>query len=223
MRRIDLLHTNAGIMKEVTKEAARFSPDAVLIVVSNPLDVMCHVALEASGFPRNRVIGMAGVLDSARFRSFVATELDVSVENTQAFVLGRHGNHMIPVPRYSTVSGIPITELLPPDRIEAIVERTRNGGAEIVEFLKTGSAYYAPASAAVEMAEAVIKNKKKILPCSVYLQKEYGINNVFVGVPVKLGSNGVEDIIEIQLTPEEQDLLEKSARSVLDLLQELGT
>ncbi|MBE9550925.1 MAG: malate dehydrogenase [Proteobacteria bacterium] len=222
MRRIDLLHTNAGIMKEVTKEAARFSPDAVLIVVSNPLDVMCHVALETSGFPRNRVIGMAGVLDSARFRSFVATELDVSVENTQAFVLGRHGNHMIPVPRYSTVSGIPITELLPPDRIEAIVERTRNGGAEIVEFLKTGSAYYAPASAAVEMAEAVIKNKKKILPCSVYLQKEYGINNVFVGVPVKLGSNGVEDIIEIQLTPEEQDLLEKSARSVLDLLQELG-
>jgi malate dehydrogenase len=221
MRRIDLLHTNAEIMKKVTREAVRFSPDATIIVVSNPLDVMCHVALEVSGFSRNRVIGMAGVLDSARFRSFIAMELNVSVENTQAFVLGRHGNHMVPIPRYSTVSGIPITELIPSDRIEALVERTRNGGAEIVKLLKLGSAYYAPASAAVEMAEAIIKDKKKILPCAVYLEGEYGIKDVFVGVPVKLGIDGVEDIIQIQLTPEEQGALEKSAQSVLDLLEEM--
>jgi malate dehydrogenase len=221
MRRIDLLHTNADIMKKVTQDAVHFSPDAVIIVVSNPLDAMCHVALEASGFPKNRVIGMAGVLDAARFRSFIAMELNVSVENTQAFVLGRHGEHMIPLPRYSTVSGIPITELMPPDRIDALVERTRNGGAEIVTFLKQGSAYYAPASAAVEMAEAILKDKKKILPCSVYLEGEYGINNVFTGVPVKLGIGGVEDIIQIRLTPEEQDALEKSAQSVLDLLAEM--
>jgi malate dehydrogenase len=208
-------------MKKVTQEAVHFSPGAVIIVVSNPLDAMCHVALVASGFPRNRVIGMAGVLDSARFRSFIAMELNVSVENTQAFVLGRHGDHMIPLPRYSTVSGIPITELMPPDRIDALVERTRNGGAEIVTFLKQGSAYYAPASAAVEMAEAILKDKKKILPCSVYLQGEYGIKNVFTGVPVKLGIGGVEDIIQVRLTPEEQDALAKSAQSVLDLLAEM--
>lgn len=222
MRRIDLLHTNAGIIKKVTEEAVRVSPEAVLIVVSNPLDAMCHVALEVSNFPRNRVIGMAGVLDSARFRSFIAMELNVSVENTQAFVMGRHGNHMIPIPRYSTVSGIPITELMPPDRIEAIVERTRNGGAEIVSLLKQGSAYYAPASAAVEMAEAIIKDKKKILPCSVYLKGEYGISDVFVGVPVKLGMGGAEDIIQIRLATEEQDALEKSAQSVRDLLKEMN-
>ncbi|MBU4128038.1 MAG: malate dehydrogenase, partial [Proteobacteria bacterium] len=187
MSRDDLLSTNASIMKSVTENIAAFSPDAVLIIVSNPLDAMCHVAYKASNFHRNRVIGMAGVLDSARFRAFISMELNVSVENTHAFVLGGHGDTMVPLPRYSTVAGIPITELLSKERIDALIERTRNGGAEIVGLLKTGSAYYAPASAAVEMAEAVLKDKKKILPCAAYLKGEYGINDLFIGVPVKLG------------------------------------
>jgi len=218
MSRDDLISTNAKIIKEVTIKVATLSPDAVLIIVSNPLDAMCHVALEASGFTKNKVIGMAGVLDSARFRSFIAKELDVSVENTHAFVLGGHGDTMVPLPRYSTVAGIPITELLAKDRIDALVKRTRNGGAEIVSLLKTGSAYYAPASAAVEMAKAILKDKKKILPCAVYLEGEYNINNLFIGVPVKLGSNGVEEIIQIKLTKEENADLQKSAKAVQELL-----
>jgi malate dehydrogenase len=221
MSRDDLLNINAGIMKTVTEEVAKLSPDAILIIVSNPLDAMCHVAYETSGFPKNRVIGMAGVLDSARFRSFIATELNVSVENTTAFVLGGHGDTMVPLPRYSTVAGIPITELLSKERIDALVERTANGGAEIVSLLKTGSAFYAPASAAVEMAESILKDKKKILPCAAFLKGEYGFNDLFIGVPVKLGTNGVEEIIEITLTAEEKAALEKSADAVRELKEAL--
>ena len=218
MSRDDLLSTNAKIMKSVTEQIVRLSPDAVLIIVSNPLDAMCHVAYKASKFPRNRVIGMAGVLDSARFRTFISMELNVSVENTHAFVLGGHGDTMVPLPRYSTVAGIPVTELLSKERIDALIERTRKGGAEIVGLLKTGSAYYAPASAAVEMAEAVLKDKKKILPCAAYLEGEYGINDLFIGVPVKLGSNGIEKIIEITLTDEENASLRQSADAVKELV-----
>ncbi len=217
MSRDDLLSTNAKIMKNVTQQVVEHSPDAVLIIVSNPLDAMCHVAYETSGFPKNRVIGMAGVLDSARFRTFIAMELDVSVENTTAFVLGGHGDTMVPLPRYSTVAGIPITELLPKERIDALVERTANGGAEIVGLLKTGSAFFAPASAAVEMAESILKDKKKILPCATCLEGEYGFNDLFIGVPVKLGANGVEEVIEITLTAEEKAALEKSADAVREL------
>jgi malate dehydrogenase len=217
MSRDDLISTNAGIVKTVARQVAALSPDAVLIIVSNPLDAMCHVAHEVSGFPKERVIGMAGVLDSARFRAFISMELNVSVENTHAFVLGGHGDTMVPLPRYSTVAGIPITELMPEERIEALVDRTRNGGAEIVSLLKTGSAYYAPASAAVEMAESIIKDKKKILPCAVYLQGEYGLNDLFIGVPVKLGAGGVEEIIEITLTAGEKSALQKSAAAVQEL------
>jgi len=223
MSRDDLISTNAGIVKAVTKEVASRSPEAILIVVSNPLDAMCHVALDASGFPRERVIGMAGVLDSARFRAFISMELNVSVENTHAFVLGGHGDTMVPLPRFSTVAGIPITELMARDRIDALVERTRNGGAEIVALLKTGSAYYAPASAAVEMAESILKDKKKILPCAAYLQGEYGQQDLFIGVPVKLGAKGVEDIIEITLTDEEKKALQKSADAVQELKDLLKT
>jgi malate dehydrogenase len=219
MSRDDLINTNAGIMKSVTQEVAKLSPDATLIIVSNPLDAMCHVALEASGFPKNRVIGMAGVLDSARFRAFISMELNVSVENTHAFVLGGHGDTMVPLPRYSTVAGIPITELMSKERIDALVERTATGGAEIVGLLKTGSAYYAPSSAAVEMAESILKDKKKILPCAAYLEGEYGINNLFIGVPVKLGANGIEEIIEIQLTDDEKAALSKSADAVQELVE----
>ncbi|MDJ0913691.1 MAG: malate dehydrogenase [Desulfobacterales bacterium] len=217
MSRDDLIATNAGIVKNVTEQVAKLSPNTVLIIVSNPLDAMCHVAYEASGFSKNRVIGMAGVLDSARFRAFIAMELNVSVENTHAFVLGGHGDTMVPLPRYSTVAGIPITELMPADRIDALVERTANGGAEIVSLLKTGSAYYAPASAAVEMAESILKDKKKVLPCATYLQGEYGLNDLFIGVPVKLGADGVEDVIEIKLSQSEQELLNKSAQAVEEL------
>jgi malate dehydrogenase len=217
MSRDDLISTNAGIMKSVTQEVAKLSPEAVLIIVSNPLDAMCHVAYETSGFPKNRVLGMAGVLDSARFRAFISMELNVSVENTHAFVLGGHGDTMVPLPRYSTVAGIPITELMSPERIDALVKRTANGGAEIVSLLKTGSAYYAPASAAVEMAEAILKDKKKILPCAAYLQGEYGFNDLFIGVPVKLGAGGVEEIIEITLSAEEKAALQKSADAVQEL------
>ena len=223
MSRDDLISTNAGIVKSVTQEVASRSPEAILIIVSNPLDAMCHVAFDTCGFPRERVIGMAGVLDSARFRAFISMELNVSVENTHAFVLGGHGDTMVPLPRYSTVAGIPITELLAQDRIDALVERTRNGGAEIVSLLKTGSAYYAPASAAVEMAESILKDKKKILPCAAYLQGEYGFQDLFIGVPVKLGAKGVEDIIEITLTDEEKQALQKSAAAVQELKDLLKT
>lgn len=219
MSRDDLLATNAKIMKSVVSQAVQFSPQAVLIIVSNPLDAMCHVAFEASRFPKNRVLGMAGVLDSARFRTFIAQELNVSVENTHAFVLGGHGDTMVPLPRFSTVAGIPITELMDPTTIERLVKRTREGGAEIVGLLKTGSAYYAPASAACEMAEAIIKDKKKILPCAAYLTGEYGINDLFIGVPVKLGKEGIEEVIQIKLTPEEDSALKKSAEAVKGLVE----
>lgn len=222
MSRDDLISTNAGIIKSVTQEIAKHSPDTILIIVSNPLDAMCQVAYEVSGFPKNRVIGMAGVLDSARFRAFIAMELDVSVESTHAFVLGGHGDTMVPLPRYSTVAGIPITELMPKDRIDALVDRTANGGAEIVSLLKTGSAYYAPASAAVEMAESILKDKKKVLPCAAYLQGEYGINDLFIGVPVKLGTNGIEAVIEITLSEDEKAALMKSAKAVQGLKDDLA-
>lgn len=222
MSRDDLLKTNKGIMKSVVENVAKTSPDAILIIVSNPLDAMCHVAYEVSGFSKNRVIGMAGVLDSARFRCFIAEELDVSVENTHAFVLGGHGDTMVPLPRYSTVAGVPITEMMEKDRIDAIVERTRTGGAEIVSLLKTGSAFYAPASASVEMAESILKDRKKILPCAVYLDGEYGINGLFIGVPVKLGAGGIEKIIEIELTDEESGALMKSADAVRSLVDDMA-
>ncbi|UCD88196.1 MAG: malate dehydrogenase [Desulfobacterales bacterium] len=221
MGRGDLLATNAKIVKSVIEQVAPLSSNAILIIVTNPLDAMCHVAFQASKFPKNRVVGMAGVLDGARFRSFIAAELNVSVENTHAFVLGGHGRTMVPLPRYSTVAGIPLTELLPPDRIEAVVERTRWGGAEIVDLLKTGSAYYAPASAVVEMAESILKDKKKILPCAAYLQGEYGIHDLFIGVPVKLGKNGVEEIIEVSLTKDEHAALQKSADFVRSFVESL--
>ncbi len=221
MSRDDLLKTNAGIMNAVVKEVKSNAPESILIIVSNPLDAMCHVALDTSGFDKKRVIGMAGVLDSARFRTFIARELNVSVENTHAFVLGAHGDTMVPLPRYSTVAGIPITELMSPERIEALVERTRKGGGEIVGLLKTGSAYYAPASAATEMAEAILKDKKKILPCVTYLEGEYGINDLFIGVPVKLGAAGAEEIIEIKLQEGESSALQKSADAVRGLLKDM--
>ena len=217
MSRGDLISANAGIVKTVTQPVAELSPKAILIIVSNPLDAMCHVAYETSGFSRNRVIGMAGVLDSARFRAFIAMELNVSVENTHAFVLGGHGKTMVPLPRYSTVAGIPIIELLSKERIDALIDRTRKGGAEIVGLLKTGSAFYAPASAAVEMAESILKDKKKILPCAAYLDGEYGIKDLFIGVPVKLGKNGIEEIVQISLTDDEKEALQQSADAVAEL------
>ena len=218
MCRDDLLSTNRGIIKNVTKQVVKYSPNAILIIVSNPLDAMCHVAMEESSFPKHRVIGMAGILDSARFRAFIAMELNVSVENIQALVLGGHGDTMVPLPRFSTVAGVPITEMMSPERIEALAIRTRNGGAEIVSLLKTGSAYYAPASAAVEMAESILKDKKKILPCAAYLEGEYGISGLFVGVPVKLGKNGIEQIISLKLTADEKKALDKSAAAVQELV-----
>jgi malate dehydrogenase len=218
MSRDDLLNTNHKIMNDVVGKVIHHSPNCILIIVSNPLDAMAQAAYKMSGFPRERVIGMAGVLDSARFRTFIAQELNVSVENVTAFVLGGHGDTMVPLPRYSTVAGIPITELIPKDRLDAIVQRTRDGGAEIVKYLKTGSAYYAPSAAATEMVEAILKDKKKILPCAAYLNGEYGIHGLFVGVPVKLGSKGIEQIIEIKLTPEEKTALDKSAAAVKELI-----
>jgi malate dehydrogenase len=214
MTREQLQDTNAGIVKSVTEQVVASSPKAILLVVSNPLDVMTYVALKVSGFERHRVIGMAGILDSARFRSFIALELKVSVEDINAFVLGGHGDSMVPLPRYSTVAGIPIPELLPKEAVDRLVKRTRDGGIEIVNYLKTGSAYYAPSSAVVQMAEAVVKDKKRILPCAVFLQGEYGIRDTVVGVPVKLGKNGVEEIIQIKLNDEEQAALNKSAAGV---------
>lgn len=221
MSRDDLLKTNTNIMKSVSAEAAKQSPESIFIIVSNPLDAMCQVAMETSGFPKHRILGMAGVLDSARFRTFIAMELNVSVENTHAFVLGGHGDTMVPLPRFSTVAGIPITELMPKARIEALVDRTRKGGGEIVSLLKTGSAFYAPASAAAEMAEAILKDKKKILPCAAYLEGEYGISDIFMGVPVKLGTKGIEDIIEIELTESEKSELSGSADAVRNLMTEI--
>jgi malate dehydrogenase len=218
MSRDDLLNTNAKIVGGVVDQVVAHSPNSILIVVSNPLDAMTQLAYKRSGFPRERVIGMAGVLDSARFRSFIAQELRVSVENIHAFVLGGHGDTMVPLPRFTTVAGIPITELLSPDRIEALVKRTAGGGGEIVALLGTGSAYYAPAASVMEMVEAILKDKKKILPCCVYLDGEYGMRGLCVGVPVKLGSLGVEQIIEIQLTPSETSALNRSAAAVRELV-----
>jgi malate dehydrogenase len=222
MSRDDLLNTNAKIMADVVAKVTATSTDCILIIVSNPLDAMAQAAFKHSGFPRERVIGMAGVLDSARFRTFIADELKVSVENVTAFVLGGHGDTMVPLPRYSTVAGIPITELIEPARLEALVQRTRDGGAEIVKYLKTGSAYYAPAAAAIEMVEAILKDKKKILPCAAYLTGEYGIDGLYVGVPCKLGAAGLEQIIEIKLSADEQAALEKSAASVKELCAIIG-
>jgi malate dehydrogenase len=222
MSRDDLLHTNFKIMSDVVSKVVAQSPESILIIVSNPLDAMAQAAYRQAGFNRERVIGMAGVLDSARFRAFIAAELNVSVENVTAFVLGGHGDTMVPLARYSSVAGIPITELIPPERIEQLVQRTRDGGAEIVKYLKTGSAYYAPSAAAVEMTEAILKDKKKILPCAAYLQGEYGIDGYYIGVPCKLGAAGLEQIIEIKLTPEEDAALKKSAAAVKELCAVIG-
>jgi malate dehydrogenase len=222
MSRDDLLKANYEVVKAVVEQIIKHSPNCIIIVVTNPLDAMAQVALKISGFPKNRVLGMAGVLDSARMSAFVAMELKVSIENVHSFVLGGHGDDMVPLPRYSTVAGIPLPDLLPKERIDAIVERTRKGGIEIVNLLKTGSAYYAPSAAAVEMTEAILKDKKKILPCAVYLEGEYAIKGLFVGVPVKLGAKGVEEIIQIKLTPEENAALQKSSGSVKELIAVLG-
>jgi malate dehydrogenase len=222
LSRDDLLRANYEVVKGVVEAVVKLSPSAILVIVTNPLDVMAHAAYKVSGFSKNRVIGMAGVLDSARMSTFVAAELKVSVENVHSFVLGGHGDDMVPLARYSTVAGIPITELIPAARLEAIIERTRKGGGEIVNLLKTGSAYYAPSAAVVEMLRAILQDKKKILPCAAYLEGEYGISGLFVGVPVKLGSGGIEQIIEIQLTAEEKKALDKSAASVRELVGVLG-
>jgi malate dehydrogenase len=221
MSREDLLNTNFGIVKEATLKSIEKSPNAIIIVVTNPLDVMAYTAWRFSGFERHRVIGMAGVLDTARFRTFIAMELNVSVEDVYAFVLGGHGDDMVPLVRYTTVAGIPISELLPKEKIDQLVKRTREGGAEIVSYLKTGSAYYAPSAAIVEMVESIVKDKKRILPCSVLLQGEYGLKDVFVGVPVKLGKKGVEEIIELKLTDEEKQALYASASRVKSIIDSL--
>lgn len=221
MSRDDLMNTNSGIVKSCTEAAVAKSPNAIFIVVSNPLDVMAYVAMKVSGLPRHRVIGMAGVLDAARFRSFIALELNVSVEDVNAFVLGGHGDSMVPLPRYSTVAGIPITELMDKATVDRLVKRTRDGGIEIVNYLKTGSAYYAPSSATVAMVESIVKDKKRILPCSAFLTGEYGLNNTFVGVPVKLGKKGIEQIIQIKLDADEQAALGKSAADVQSSIAKL--
>jgi malate dehydrogenase len=221
MSRDDLLQVNYKIMQQVSEQIVKYCPNAIVVPVANPLDAMCQAVFRLTGFPRERVIGMAGILDSARMRAFLAMELQVSVDNIHAFVLGGHGDTMVPLPRYSTVAGIPITKLLPEDRIKAICERTANGGAEITKLVGT-SAWYAPGSAAAEMVEIILKDKKKIVPCSVFLQGEYGIRDLFVGVPVKLGARGVEDIIQIELTPEEDVALRKSAAAVKELTDVIG-
>jgi len=221
MSRDDLLNTNYKIVKDCTENVLRHSPNAILIVVSNPLDAMCQVAFKVSGLPRHRVFGMAGVLDSARMRAFIALELGVSVENVHAFVLGGHGDSMVPLPRYSTVAGVPITELLPQERVDAIVKRTANGGAEIVSLLKTGSAYYAPSASAAEMVDAVLKDKHKVLPCCCYLEGEFGVKGLYVGVPAQLGGKGVEKIWEIRLSADEEKALHKSAAAVKELVDVL--
>jgi malate dehydrogenase len=222
MSRNDLLQANYDVVRSVVEAVARLSPDAILIVVTNPLDAMAQAAYRISGFPKQRVIGMAGVLDSGRMSTFVAEELGVSVENVQSLVLGGHGDTMVPLPRYTRVAGIPLPELLSPERIDAIIERTRNGGAEIVNQLKTGGAYYAPSAAVAQMVEAILRDKKQILPCAVYLEGEYGIHDVFVGVPIKLGRQGCEEIVEITLTAEEGTALHNSAAAVRQLVEILG-
>jgi len=222
MSRDDLLKANYDVVKTAIEKVSQSSPEAILIVVTNPLDAMAQAGYRVSGFSKNRVIGMAGVLDTARYRTFIAEALDVSVQNVQGFVLGGHGDTMVPVPRYTTVAGIPVTELLPKDKLDAIIKRTAGGGAEIVSLLKTGSAYYAPSAAAVEMVEAIFYDRKKILPCAAYLEGEYGISGLFVGVPVKLGARGIEQIIEIKLTAEEQAALRKSADAVKELVGVIG-
>jgi len=219
MSRDDLLAKNAGIVRAVVKQVVQHSPDAILIMVTNPLDAMCHVALDASGFDRQRVVGMAGVLDSARFRAFIAEALDVSVSSTHAFVLGGHGDTMVPLPRYSTAGGVPITELLDQTTIDALVERTRKGGAEIVGLLKSGSAYYAPAASIAQMVDSILNDRNEILPCAAYLTGQYGIDGLFVGVPVKLGRRGVEEVVEIELTADENAALQHSADAVRDLVE----
>jgi malate dehydrogenase len=218
MSRDDLLWANYEIVKGTVEQAVKYSPNAILIVVTNPLDAMCQVALKVSGFPKHRVMGMAGILDTARFRTFIAAELDVSVEDVSAFVLGGHGDTMVPLVRYSSVAGIPLTDMMDAATIERLVKRTRDGGAEIVKYLKTGSAYYAPSAAAIEMVEAILKDKKRILPCAAYLEGEYGINGLYVGVPVKLGSNGIEKILEVKMTADELAALHKSAAAVKELV-----
>ena len=223
MSRDDLLKTNAGIVESVSKEIARVAPDSIVIMVSNPLDVMAYVAMQTTGFPRERVIGMAGVLDTARYRSFIALELGVSVEDIQALVLGGHGDTMVPLVSYTTISGIPLTQFIGPERIEALLERTRKGGAEIVGHLKTGSAYYAPSAAAVQMAEAIVKDKRRILPCAAYLEGEYGHEGIFLGVPCQLGEGGLQRIIEVELTESEAEALASSAKAVRDSIGALGT
>jgi malate dehydrogenase len=214
MSRDDLLNTNAGIVKSVAEQVKATSPKAIIIVVSNPLDVMCYVAMKASGFPRERVIGMAGVLDTARYRAFLADALDVSVRDIQAMVLGGHGDTMVPLISYTSVSGIPVTQLMDRAKLDAIVDRTRSGGAEIVKHLKTGSAYYAPSAGAVQMAEAIVNDQRRILPCAAWLQGEYGMKDLFLGVPCKLGKGGLQKIIEVELTKDERTALEKSAEAV---------
>ncbi len=218
MSRDDLLKTNAGIVESVSKDIVRVAPDSIIIMVSNPLDVMAYVAMQTTGFPRERVIGMAGVLDTARYRSFIALEIGVSVEDIQALVLGGHGDTMVPLVSYTSVSGIPLTQFLGPDRIEALVERTRKGGAEIVGHLKTGSAYYAPSAAAVQMAEAIVKDKRRILPCAAYLEGEYGHEGIFLGVPCQLGEGGLQRIIEVELTDSEAEALANSAAGVKETI-----
>ena len=218
MSRDDLVKTNAGIVKSVAENIKKVAPNSIVIVVSNPLDVICYIPMRATGFPRERVIGMAGVLDTARYRSFLAEALDVSVEDIQAMVLGGHGDTMVPLISYTTVSGIPITQLLSKEKLDAIVTRARNGGAEIVAFLKTGSAYYAPSAAAVQMVEAIALDKKRILPCSAWLTGEYGLKDVFCGVPCKLGAKGLESVLEVALTAEERTALHASARAVTDVM-----
>jgi malate dehydrogenase len=218
MSRDDLLNTNAGIVRSVVIESTKRSPDAILVVVTNPLDAMCHVALKASGFPKHRVIGMAGTLDSARYRTFIAQEAGVSVEDVRAFVLGGHGDTMVPLPRYSSIGGIPLPEFLAADRIEAIVKRTRSGGAEIVELLKTGSAYYAPAAATFEVVESILLDRRRLIPCAALLEGEYGVNGLYVGVPVVIGGNGIEKIVEIKLTADEATAFQRSADAVKELV-----
>jgi len=222
MSRDDLLKANYNVVKGTVEQVVKHSPDCILIVVTNPLDAMAQTAYRVSGFSRNRVIGMAGILDTARYRTFLAEALNVSVQNVQGFVLGGHGDTMVPVPRYTTVAGIPVTELLPKEQLDQIIRRTANGGAEIVSLLKTGSAYYAPSAAVVEMIDAIFNDRRKILPCAAYLEGEYGIHGLFVGVPVKLGARGIEQIIEIRLAPEEQAALERSANAVKELVAVIG-
>jgi malate dehydrogenase len=222
MSRDDLLKTNQNIVGSVTAEIVKHSPDAILVMVANPLDAMCHVALETSGFPRERVVGMAGILDTARYRTFIAQELGVSVRDVFALVLGGHGDTMVPLPSMATVGGVSITDLIPKDRVDAIVDRARNGGAEIVGLLQSGSAFYAPSAAAVEMVDAILQDQKRILPCAAYLQGEYGLNDLFVGVPVKLGAKGIEEVVELDLADSERSALEKSADSVRELVEVLN-